>query len=321
MTTVVIDDANSAYVTFSSPVTVDTVSQSPGNYVIRNRLTGEGVSISAVSLVLSGGFAVAARLTTKYFFLRRGLYILNMFGLHYSGGSPVSSADVIFRDEMTYTLPGPPSPPASPFFFKMQAAIFSWIDTTSSSLLGNILYSIAAMLHRLGGDEVVTGGMQAARDGFVLNTAAGADLDVLGNNCGVARPFGLSDTVYRKVVTILSYEPKLVLPLLNEVLAAILGPQASVHWFIYEVRSGVVTVNLGDYTLLTGPLLSAYLIPTATSATLAMPGDYLAPDGNVSHPYGPLYLSPDQPQVPVLTFLFDLCRAAGIAVEFKKDGV
>lgn len=133
-------------------------------------------------------------------------------------------------------------------------------------------------------------------DGFV-RTAVANDLETLGRNVGVRRPTtDMSDDVFRKLIPLLSWEPKQTRLCVEKVLTALFGEKRSWEhpdrWDCFEISNNEIVVEV--YTSGTLPAGRASYLLTDESVHDGDPGvpltSYVVPDAEQPRPEGRLGL-------------------------------
>lgn len=97
-----------------------------------------------------------------------------------------------------------------------------------------------------------TSALDLARRGFMVDTAVGSDLDVIGRNLGLDKCPGITDAQWRAVIKAVAYLPKQPIDAFNQALTALVGEGN------YEVTE----------SLITDPYTVFVRISTGLSATL-----------------------------------------------------
>lgn len=96
-----------------------------------------------------------------------------------------------------------------------------------------------------------------------LRTAEYIDLDIKGRNVGVPRmQSGLTDTLYRKLIPILSWGPKLYRPAIESVLEVLIGVKGT-DWNCFELNAKEIIIEIYKSTALPDGY-GTYLRPTST---------------------------------------------------------
>ncbi len=154
------------------------------------------------------------------------------------------------------------------------------------SVMGSVLEALGIELDTVSGPGA-NSAVVSAQQALSLRTATGSDLSAIAGNYGVNRPdFAVSDDVFRALVPLLATQPKGVLSIFYAMLTAIVGPQATAGWQVYEVLPNQLVLEI-PAALLSGfgqaTLASAtYLHKDQTQTTSAYPGDYLLNDASHS---------------------------------------
>lgn len=170
------------------------------------------------------------------------------------------------------------------------------------------------------------------RHDIQIRTAEYADLDVKGRNVGVYRPLvGMSDSLYRKLIPLLSWGPKLTRPSIEEVLRVLVGTAQGVSWDTFETGPREFVVEL--YASSPLPAGSgSYLIPDGSTVDVVDPlSSFITPDSSADYPspQHAVYLSGvfvlndgtpvDEELIKRILRLY--CRAVGITVTVDIFGV
>lgn len=96
-----------------------------------------------------------------------------------------------------------------------------------------------------------------------LRTAEYLDLDIKGRNVGVPRmQSGLTDTLYRKLIPILSWGPKLYRPAIEGVLSVLIGTKGT-DWNCFELNAREIIIEIYKSTTLPDGY-GTYLRPVST---------------------------------------------------------
>lgn len=229
---------------------------------------------------------------------------------------------------------------APQMYWQLKSYLFRWMLLTADSVAGALAYVVSKFDFKFGGNEGTTGGVQAVRDGIVLRTSEGDDLNMLGQNYGVFRPKdpNLTDAIFREYVQAMAWKSKTVRSRVEEVLTIVLGPKSLYGWEVYEPRPNTVVVDIGSYSAVSDPSFASYFggdgetgypAPAAPSPYFAT-GDYLAVDASVATPgsvdqidgisvsnpilHNGLFVT-STAVVPELDDILRLVKAAGINVE------
>jgi hypothetical protein len=87
--------------------------------------------------------------------------------------------------------------------------------------------------------------MSDLRADIFLRTAEYLDLDNKGFNVAVTRPStGMSDTLYRKLIPLLSWGQKLLRPSIENVLAVLFGTAKGDGWDCFEIRNREIVIDI-----------------------------------------------------------------------------
>jgi hypothetical protein len=92
-------------------------------------------------------------------------------------------------------------------------------------------------------DDLIVQAVQDAKDQLFVATAQSNFLDALGSNVGVFRPtaIGLADAEYRKLIPLLSFYPKQVLPTINGVLEVFFGAN---NYEVFESNPNEIVIQI-----------------------------------------------------------------------------
>jgi len=115
-------------------------------------------------------------------------------------------------------------------------------------------------------DNVVSAIEQARRD-LLLAYSEGVPLSVLGQNAGISRPPQLpdDDVMFRKIIRLLSWQPKTINFTVYALLSAILGSQSEIiadskrPWRVYEVNANEIIIELPLVLIGTSNTNASYL--------------------------------------------------------------
>lgn len=112
--------------------------------------------------------------------------------------------------------------------------------------------------------------LKQVKDSIMLDTATGRDLTRLGQNYGVPRPRynSASDDLFRTLIGILAWKPKMILSLIYELLETFFGTTAG--WKVFEIRPNEIIIEMHN-DLYAGTLRSATYLqqdPTPPSTTV-----------------------------------------------------
>lgn len=86
-----------------------------------------------------------------------------------------------------------------------------------------------------------------AKEQFFVETAVDEFLDIIGSNYGIRRPrtntsFKIDDVLYRKLIKLLSFTPKLVKPTMERILKAFFGDNPDV--FVKEINTNEIVIQI-----------------------------------------------------------------------------
>lgn len=279
----------------------------PSHYTFSPRLP-RTQPVFADSVVFEAGDPTVVLVTLKQFPTKGGLYWTQVVGVSDATGTKIVAA---------LQAPFAAISGLSQRTQGMFRSLFDWANLQSTSTWAAILAGIGEADHELAGPDPATDGLTAARESIWVDRAADADLDVIGQNFGIERPPGMDDGTYRAGIKALAFQPKLVLALLEELLALLLGDKATIKWEVYEIRPHVITVDLGLYVVEQDPSSEHYLCAAANDNYDDAPQGFLSSDDLEDNPR-PLVLGTPMSQFPFFRLFLDLYRAAGITIEFKK---
>jgi len=261
-------DALTLFVQLDTSCRVEPGLYDGANYVISERF-GTGQNLYVKSVVLGpvspvGGVDTvdSMTLTLRDYVTMQGHYILNIMGLHAFDGTELTCTGFSFVDTTTFALPGPPQPTASSVIHTLRKYLYKWIDTSAGSVLGELLYALSATIHKFGGTDPATQGLQAAKDGLTLRSGVGTDLDVIAYNYGLRRPslqHLTSDASLKSFIQQMAWEPKSVLSRIYGLVEVALGPQTHGGWRIFEPRPRTVVIDMGSTGLPLGNGFSTYV--------------------------------------------------------------
>lgn len=101
--------------------------------------------------------------------------------------------------------------------------------------------------------------VEQLRDAIFLNTADGRDLTRLGRNAAVPRPrFNpADDELFRKLIPLASWAPKMVLSAMHKILTAFFGEPGIAGWNVYQILPNQITVEIPNSLIPGGDLNSA----------------------------------------------------------------
>lgn len=135
----------------------------------------------------------------------------------------------------------------------------------SDNLIGG-LFGAEDFLPGGGSTDAAASLIRQVRQGMLVGSAVGAELDAVGNNRGVPRPDNTTDDeLYRRCIKALAWLPKSVLLSYYALLSAVFGSQAQVRlqigraWKVYEVVPNEVIVELPAELITGGLETSTYL--------------------------------------------------------------
>lgn len=139
------------------------------------------------------------------------------------------------------------------------------------------------------GDDQIELQIQAAKEAIFINTAEARFLDHLSNNLGVSRSpqLGIGDNDFRKLIPVLSFQPKQVRSTIINLLDVFWGPSFSRA----NLNAGnVEPYNFGPTSLLTGTVSFSNnqrtVVGVGTFFTLELqPGDYVKPTAVSGYQY------------------------------------
>lgn len=134
-----------------------------------------------------------------------------------------------------------------------------------TKLLGAIAYTFGLEDYRVLAYDVPNSatGKDAAHFDTTLSTATGIDLDVLGQNYGVFRPFQLAsnDVDYRRYIQAMAFKRKYVRACIEEITGIIFGDKGVVGWSVHEVEPSIFVVDLGAFVFPSGLGVATYIAP------------------------------------------------------------
>lgn len=238
------------------------------NYSFSTRL-GFDVPLYAAAVTVNSSTQVDVTLVDAM--LDGGHYQAAVTGLLDATGADVNS-------QLAFEGVGLPS-----WCFILRRHAPSWWATNFGSNFAALLNATGIELDKLFGTGP-NSAYTAVQQAMWLRTAAGPDLAVIAQNYGVRRPdFATDDTTFRKLIPLLATQRKCALKIFYDMLTALVGPQASTGWAIYEIEPNKITIEIPS-ALLAGITASVqdsstYLHADATiTSASTFPGDYLVTD-------------------------------------------
>jgi hypothetical protein len=260
---VVVLAPNQVLLNFSIPLQVDGNSYETSNYAFITRI-GFNVPLYTSSVgILPGNQSVVV--TTVDAMLQGGYYRVIANGLYGNDGNPID----ITANSQNFSGVGLPQ-----WCFLIKQHAPSWWAKNYGSNFAAILEAVGKELDTLAGIDNGSSSYSTAQQALCLRTATGTDLSVIASNYGVTRPdFAVSDDIFRELIPYLATQRKCVLSIFYGVLTALLGPQETSGWVVYDVEVNSIVIEV-----------PAGLLPEFGAATFAtyLHEDQTVPSGSGS---------------------------------------